>query len=146
MKKIGSSDVLCNMRLFVLLLVIVFSNAMAFAQDTEIEKTSPLTDMEIVRQVKAFNIEGRSYFDVMISLKSLSPSYWGSDKYRVKVNIVDKYGNSIYKKTFKNSFLYLFSDGQIQVGKKNFTQILILRNDSLDESIGVIREKEGIFY
>ena len=56
---------------------------------------------------------------------SITPDYFISDKYKVKVKVVDKNGKSIYKKTLKNVFLYVFSNGQIQVGKKNFDQIVV---------------------
>ena len=68
-----------------------------------------------------------------------------SDKYKVKVKVVDKNGKSIYKKTLKNVFLYVFSNGQIQVGKKNFDQIVVSKSKSTDENIGIIREKEGVY-
>ena len=54
-------------------------------------------------------------------------------------------GKSIYKKTLKNVFLYVFSNGQIQVGKKNFDQIVVQKSKSTDENIGIIREKEGVY-
>ena len=45
----------------------------------------------------------------------------------------------------KNVFLYVFSNGQVQVGKSNFDQILIQKSSYSDDFIGKIREKEGIF-
>lgn len=39
----------------------------------------------------------------------------------------------------------MFSDGQIQVGKNNFNQIVVTKPDSLDDYIGIIREKEGVY-
>ena len=51
----------------------------------------------------------------------------------------------LYKKTLKNVFLYVFSNGQIQVGKKNFDQIVVSKSKSTDENIGIIREKEGVY-
>ncbi len=80
-----------------------------------------------------------------MSFKSITPDYFISDKYKVKVKVVDKNGKSIYKKTLKNVFLYVFSNGQIQVGKKNFDQIVVQKSKSTDENIGIIREKEGVY-
>lgn len=37
------------------------------------------------------------------------------------------------------------SNGQIQVGKKNFDQIVVQKSKSTDENIGIIREKEGVY-
>lgn len=79
-----------------------------------------------------------------MSFKSITPDYF-IDKYKVKVKVVDKNGKSIYKKTLKNVFLYVFSNGQIQVGKKNFDQIVVQKSKSTDENIGIIREKEGVY-
>lgn len=80
-----------------------------------------------------------------MSFKSITPDYFISDKYKVKVKVVDKNGKPIYKKTLKNVFLYVFSNGQIQVGKKNFDQIVVQKSKSTDENIGIIREKEGVY-
>ncbi len=101
--------------------------------------------MEVVRKVAFLDIEGKYYEDVTMSFKSITPDYFISDKYKVKVKVVDKNGKSIYKKTLKNVFLYVFSNGQIQVGKKNFDQIVVQKSKSTDENIGIIREKEGVY-
>ena len=58
--------------------------------------------------------------------------------------------NRSIKKTFRNVFLYVFSDGQVQVGqptgkKKSFNQIIITKSASSDDYVGMIREKEGIY-
>ena len=52
---------------------------------------------------------------------------------------------NLYTKDFKNVFLYVFSNGQIQVGKKNFDQIVVSKSKTTDENIGIIREKEGVY-
>lgn len=100
------------------------------------ETTMPLYDVEIVRKDVTLDIEGIYYRNVTISLKTKGLF---SDK--VKVNVVDKWGKSIYKKTLKNAYLYVFSNGQIQVGKPHFNQIAIFPKDSF----GIIREKEGVY-
>ena len=128
------------MKLQTLLTILIFSiTSNIFSQET----TKPLTDSEIVRKVSKVDVEGVEYENVIITLKSLSPDYF-SDIYRVKVTINDKDGNEVYKKTLKNVFLYVFSNGQIQVGKPNFHKIIIERNDS-DSFNAKIREKEGIY-
>ncbi len=38
-----------------------------------------------------------------------------------------------------------FSDGQIQIGKKNFYKMVILRSSSSGNWEGVVREKEGVY-
>ena len=144
MNGITNSNVLSKTKMFVLLLIMSFMSSLAFAQN-EPETAKPLTDMEVVRKVAFLDIEGKYYEDVTMSFKSITPDYFISDKYKVKVKVVDKNGKSIYKKTLKNAFLYVFSNGQIQVGKKNFDQIVVSKSKTTDENIGIIREKEGVY-
>lgn len=125
-----------------LLLIMLLNCSLTFAQK-ESETALPLTDMEIVRKVAYLDIEGKIYEDVIMTFKSITPDYFISDKYKVKV--VDKNRKTIYKNTLKNVFLYVFSSGQIQVGKKNFNQILIQKSTMTDNNIGIIREKEGVY-
>ncbi len=127
----------------VLLLMMLFMSSLAFAQ-SEPETAKPLTDVEVVRKVAFLDIEGKYYEDVMMTFKSVTPGFF-STSYKVKVRIVDKNGKPIYKKTFKNVFLYVFSDGQVQVGKKNFDQIVVRKSKRIDGIVGIIREKEGVY-
>ncbi len=53
-------------------------------------------------------------------------------------------GVKVWKKTMKNAYLYVFLNGQVQVGQPKFSKILIYKNDS-GSYIGKIREKEGIY-
>lgn len=133
-----------ELRKFVFLIAMFLTATFAFAQN-EPETTKPLTDMEVIRKVAVLDIEGKMYENVTISFKSITPDYFITDKYRVKVKVVDRDGKSIYKKTLKNAFLYVFSNGQIQVGKPNFNQILVTKTELTDDNIGVIREKEGVY-
>lgn len=125
-----------------LLLTLLFFNFtfFLFAQET----TKPINDVEIERNVSIIDIEGKKYENVKINLKSMSPDYFISDIYRVKVNITDAEGKTIWKKTLKNVYLYVFSSGQVQVGKPNFDMIVIYKNDT-GIYTGKIREKEGIY-
>ena len=141
MTKITNTYVLDKAKMSVLLLIMLFTCPLAFAQ-SEPETAKPLTDMEVVRKVAFLDIEGKYYEDVTMSFKSITPDYFIS-KYKVKVKVVDKNGK--YEKTLKNVFLYVFSNGQIQVGKKNFDQIVVQKSKSTDENIGIIREKEGVY-
>lgn len=143
MKEIMNANVSDKAKIFVLFAVMFFTTSWAFAQN-EPETAKPLTDMEVVRKVAYLDIEGQFYENVTISFKSVSPGNF-IFKYRVKIKVVDKKGKLVYKKTFKNAFLYVFSDGQIQVGHKNFNQVLITKSISSDDNIGVIREKEGVY-
>ena len=97
-----------------------------------------------MRNVTRMDIEGTVYENVKVTLKSISPDYLISDKYKVKVTIVDMEGMKVWKKTLKNVYLYVFSSGQIQVGKPSMEKILINKNYS-GSYVGKIREKEGIY-
>jgi len=125
--------------IFLVFLVFHFTTSL-FSQET----TKPLTDTEIVRNVSRLDIEGKEYKNVKVTFKSISPDYYFSDKHKVKVTIVDMDDKKVWKKTLKNTFLYVFSNGQIQVGRPNFNKILIQKNDS-GSFIGKIREKEGVY-
>lgn len=100
----------------------------AFAQD-EPESAKPLTNAVIMRRNVFLDIEGEYFDDVTITFKSISPDYFFTHTYRVKVKVTDSNKKVIYNKTLKNAFLYVFSDGQIQVGRVNFDQIIIYNYD-----------------
>ena len=125
--------------IFLVFLVFHFTTSL-FSQET----TKPLTDTEIERNVSRLDIEGKEYKNVKVTFKSISPDYYFSDKHKVKVTIVDMDDKKVWKKTLKNTFLYVFSNGQIPVGRPNFNKILIQKNDS-GSFIGKIREKEGVY-
>ena len=133
-----------KMQKLLLSIIMLFTASLTFAQ-SEPETAKPLTDMEVVRKVARFDIEGKIYENVTVSFKSITPDYFISDKYKVKVKVVNGKGKSIYKKTFKNVFLYVFSNGQVQVGKKNFDQIVVQKSVLTGDNGGMIREKEGIY-
>lgn len=129
------------MKLSILLIFLSFTLTTSLISQ---ETTTPLTDTEIMRNVSRMDIEGKEYENVNVTLKSISPDYFISDIYKVKVTILDTEGKAVWKKTLKNVFLYVFSNGQIQVGKPNFNMILIQKNVSGSFS-GMIREKEGVY-
>lgn len=133
-----------KVRKLLLLLTMFLHVSLSFAQN-EPETAKPLTDMEVVRNVAYLDIEGKIYEDVTMTFKSITPDYFISDRYKVKIKVVDKEGKSVYKKTLKNVFLYVFSSGQIQVGKRNFNQIVVKKSSLTGDNIGVIREKEGVY-
>lgn len=121
------------------LLQITFCNA-----KDDGERTSPSLNTEIVRKCSYLDIEGVKYYDVIVTLKSKKRVGWSSDMYSVKVLVKDQKGKKLYKKTIKNSYLYIFSDGQIQVGTPKFNKIMIVKS-IVGSWHGEIREKEGIW-
>ena len=62
---------------------------------------------------------------------------------KYKYVATDKNGKKIYKKTFKNCYLYIFTNGQVQVGKPKFNQVIISKAG--ERWFGEIKEKEGIW-
>lgn len=98
-----------------------------------------------MRKVAILDIEGNIYANVTVTFKSTAPDYIISNKYKVKVKVVNENGKSIYKKTLKNAFLYVFSNGQVQVGRPNFDQIVITKSELTSDNIGIIRVKEGVY-
>ena len=77
------------MKRFIFLLTSFFIMTVAcFAQDeTEPESSRPTTNVEIERRCAYIDIEGKVYDDVVITLKSTSPDYFITDKYKVKVTV-----------------------------------------------------------
>lgn len=133
------------MKKVLLFLVMLMTYVVSFAQSNDSEKIKPLLDTEIVRKCAILDIEGKYYENVTVTIKSNLPDYVWIDKYKVKVTVTDASGNKVWKKTLNNSCLYVFSDGQIQIGKKNFYKMVILRSSSSGNWEGVVREKEGVY-
>lgn len=133
------------MRKLLLFLVMLTINIVSFAQNSEPEKAKPMTDTEIVRKCAILDVEGKYYENVTVTIKSNQPDFFFTDKYKVKVTVTDASGSKVWNKTFKNAFLYVFPNGQVQVGKPNFHQMIISRADSSSEWIGMVREKEGVY-
>lgn len=120
-------------------------NIVGFAQSDETEKASPMTDTEIVRKCAILDVEGKYYDNVTVTVKSNQPDFFFTDKYKVKVTVTDASGSKVWNKTFKNAFLYVFPNGQVQVGKQNFDKLVIAKSSSTGEWIGMVREKEGVY-
>lgn len=120
-------------------------NIVSFAQNSEPEKAKPMTDTEIVRKCAILDVEGKYYDNVTVTIKSNQPDFFFTDKYKVKVTVTDTSGSKVWNKTFKNAFLYVFPNGQIQVGKPNFDKLVITKSSPTGDWIGVVREKEGVY-
>ena len=102
------------MKKIILFIILSFSflQLPVFAQDEDVEKTTPLYGADIVRNVSLLDIEGVLYDDVEVFIKSSNYPYSG-----VKVKIKNPQGKIIWKRSLK-AYLYVFSNGQVQVGKK----------------------------
>lgn len=133
------------MKRILLFLMMLTINIVSFAQNSEPEKASPMTDTEIVRKCIILDVEGKLYENVTVTIKSNQPDFIFTDKYKVKITVTDASGSKVWNKTFKNAFLYVFSSGQVQVGKQNFDQVVIAKSSSTGDWIGKVREKEGVY-
>lgn len=131
------------MKKFLLFFVMLISSIVGFAQSDESEKAKPMLDTEIVRKCLKFDIEGDEYEDVVVTMKSNNPDniLTGS---KVKVTVVNASGTKVWAKTLKNVYLYVFSTGEILVGKPHFDQLAIFREGSKNWT-GIVREKEGVY-
>ena len=115
------------------------------AQNDDTEETSaPSLNMEIVRKCLSLDIEGKFYYNVTAEFKSNKPDFIFNDQYKVKVTVRNNDKKIIYKKTLKG-YLYIFNNGQIQVGRSKFNQIIIYTSKESNNWIGKIREKEGVY-
>lgn len=128
----------------VLLLMVMFVASITMVAQ-EPETARPLTDTEVVRRVALLDVEGKYYYDVVMTFKSTTPDYFITDKYKVKVSVKNNEGKTVWKKTLKNVFLYVFSTGQVQVGKRNFDMIVVQKSKETGDFIGIVREKEGVY-
>lgn len=128
----------------VLLLMVMFVASLSMVAQ-EPETARPLTDTEVVRRVALLDVEGKYYYDVVMTFKSTTPDYFITDKYKVKVTVKNNEGKTVWKKTLKNVFLYVFSTGQVQVGKQNFDMIVVQKSKETGDFIGIVREKEGVY-
>lgn len=137
-------------------LIIVFScllamSSSAFAQEISqpaMESAKPVKNAVVVRKLSEIDVEGTKYENVTVTMKSKTRSEYYSTKDKVQITITDMLGKTLWKKTFKNVFLYVFSDGQVQIGQGKFVQALIEKLPqplSSGDFKGKIREKVGIF-
>ena len=131
------------MKKIAILITVLFAFCITcWSQD--METTKPLEDTEIARRVAVVDIEGKVYDNMVITMKSVSVDMLSGNP-KVKVTVTNEDGKKIYKRTFKNSNLYMFSDGQVQVGQPKFSQLVITKSETSGSYIGVIREKEGVY-
>jgi len=86
------------MKLRILLIFLFFNfTTSLFSQET----AKPMTNTVIERNVSIMDIEGKEYENVKVTLKSISPDYFFSDLYKVKVTVVDMKGKVVWKKLLR---------------------------------------------
>lgn len=127
-------------KLFLLIISLISLNVISLAQ----ESVEPMINGEVVRKVSVLDIEGKEYYNVEVTLKSVSPDNIINFDNRVNVTVVNDKGYTVWRRAIKDAYLYVFSNGQVQVGKGKLDQIIISKSPHSDLYIGKIREKEGI--
>lgn len=123
-----------SMKKMLLFLVSIFFSVSVCA-----EEVSPTFNVEIERKVSYIDIEGEMYYDCVVAIRASSATVSV-----VSVQIKDKNGKRIYVRKFKGSYLYIFSSGQIQIGKPRFDKVVIYSRP-YGSYVGKIREKEGVY-
>ena len=134
------------MKRIIIFILSLLSFIYLHAQDSSRETAKPILDAEIVRKVARIDIEGKNYYNVIVIIKSIKPDYFFTTKAKVQITVVDSSGKIIWAKKLRNSYLYVFSRGQIQVGLPQFDKMVILKEKNSDSWIGIIREYEGVFF
>lgn len=110
-------------RYFLFLLAFSFA-FVCFSQNGQQGRVKPLFNYKVVRNCNIFAIDGVAYNNVTVTIRSKNPGLF-RDHYRVIVTVKNRENKTLYKKTFNDNFLYLFSSGQIQVGNPEFCCALI---------------------
>ena len=126
--------------------LLLFAMLLAFTSNVFAqEEAKPLMDREVMRRVALIDIEGTTYKNVVVSMKSASLDDYIKGENKVEVVITDSKGKKIWEKSLKNVFLYVFSNGQVQIAQGGFVQIVIDKLSQTDDFVGMVREKEGIY-
>ena len=149
-------------KVFVVFLFI-FSTVSTFAQ-SEGESVKPIGGITLYRNVSLAAIEQNNYLDVIVKFKAaeLGDYFTNGVKVVVEVTAIDQgsnearktievvvvdnnTGKKIYRKRFSKSYLYVFSDGTIEVGKGNaLTQIILFKYKD-GSGWGMILKERGIY-
>ena len=107
------------------------------------ETVKPSWDVKIERKLDCVDIEGIFYDNVIVKIKSISPDYLIYSDNRVKIKITKLNSEVLLKKTLKHSYVWIFSDGQIQIGQPHFCRIALSKYEG--RNYGIVRLKEGIY-
>lgn len=128
------------MKKFVLIFILACMALCALAQ----ESVPPVMGrVNVAKVCDVINIEGSNIYNATIFFKTNKPDYVFITDHSVKVTV--KQGKkTVYHRKFKNAYLYIFTTGQVQVGRPRFDQIIVQRQSD-GKVIGIIREYEGIY-
>ena len=122
------------MKKFIIFLFVALCSMNVLAETVE-----PSKDALVEKTLKTLDINGVTYNDVVVNMQSMSPGFWGSTKFTVKVTVLNNAGKKIYKKKMKNVYLYQFSDGQVKVANGDY-QPLYIQVSPNGELTGTLQE------
>jgi len=139
MKKFALSFV----KAFLAVLIFWGFESVSFAQEGE--RAYPVKgELKVMRHLESVDIEGEIYESVDFIVKNMKPSSsvsTGNNKVEVEIRQGKK---SIYYNCFKNSYLYIYSTGQLQVGQPNFYLVIIYPEEG-GKFTGIIRAETGVY-
>ena len=127
-------------KLFTTILLSAAAALSCFAQSEE--KVRPSYSVNTVRKCSVIDIEGSKHYDVTMEFKSCA---FSAEHPYVNVTIKNQDGKKVLSKKYKESFLYIFKSGQVEVGKPNFPKIVVAPTSEKGVYQAAIREKEGIY-
>lgn len=129
-------------RILTLILISMIGIIPSFGKNKAETITPQENGIKIARNIDSIDIEGTFYFYVTAYIESIPESQYTKPSVKVKI-ISTKTGRTIWSRRLNGSYLFRFSDGQIQIGKKDLRQIAISKPGN--GSAGVIRVKKGIW-
>lgn len=118
------------------------------------ESVKPTFGVELERPVAIAMIDGKTYYDVTVLISSAEyggdRNFWREECLipalrGVKIIVKNTAGKKIYKKRFKKSLLYAYSDGTIQVGRGNAVMNLTLTKDPETRKWYMELREKGIY-
>lgn len=100
----------------------------------------PSYKQELTIPCDVVDVDGKYYLCANVYIQSNNPDFIIT-KPKVKIIVKDDKENIVYKKTFKESYLYVGKEGII-VGTPEISRVVIKRGDSDYAQTCKIREKE----
>lgn len=126
------------MKRFLTLLAALFCISISVAQ----ESVKPTFGVELERNVSVAEINGETFYDVTVEIKAAELiGFWEG----VKITVRDKNNNKLYKKHFRKSYLYAYSDGTIYIGKGNALTNMKLIQDNYTTNWFMQLKEKGIY-
>jgi hypothetical protein len=123
----------------------LFATLCSFSQNnTDVpESVKPTFDVIVKRNVTSAIINGNFYTNIITTFKAADVFDWSEG---VKVIVRDELTNKkVYKKRFSKSYLYVYSDNSIQIGKGNATTEIVCFKSKNDGTWKMEIDEGGIY-